>query len=106
MKAVRRGMGLDTRSFEIGFDGEDRPFLVRKPWQYPEQILLQGVSSVGDQCQDCRVQHRRSVRGDISGDCWSKGVEQSRQGKAYGAKPGLTYSICFAKIRKGKSIGL
>ncbi len=36
MKAVRRGMGLDTRSFEIGFDGEDRPFLVRKPWQYPE----------------------------------------------------------------------
>ena len=37
MKAVRRGMGLDTRSFEIGFDGEDRPFLVRKPWQYPER---------------------------------------------------------------------
>ncbi len=38
MKAVRRGMGLDTRSFEIGFDGEDRPFLIRKPWQYPEQF--------------------------------------------------------------------
>ncbi len=38
MKAVRRGMGLDTRSFEIGFDGEDRPFLARKPQQYPEQF--------------------------------------------------------------------
>ena len=41
MKAVRRGMGLDTRSFEIGFDGEDRPVLLRKPAAYPEEYYYQ-----------------------------------------------------------------
>lgn len=38
MKAVRRGMGLDMKSFEIGFDREDKPFLLKKPEQYPEKF--------------------------------------------------------------------
>lgn len=36
MKAVRRGMALDTRSFEIRFDEYDRPVLVRQPKAYQE----------------------------------------------------------------------
>lgn len=36
MKAVRLGMALDTRSFEIGFDGEDRPFLKSRPAEFSE----------------------------------------------------------------------
>ena len=47
MKAVRKGMGLDTRSFEIGFDGEDCPFLEKKPSQYPERFYYREYSVPG-----------------------------------------------------------
>ena len=50
MKAVRKGMGLDTRSFEIGFDEKDVPFLLKKPDLYPEEFyyreyLVAGVDA-------------------------------------------------------------
>ena len=35
MKAVRLGLGLDMREFEVGFDSEDRAFLKRKPEKFP-----------------------------------------------------------------------
>lgn len=39
MKAVRLGMKLDTRSFEIEFDMENRPLLVKKPQEFPEAFF-------------------------------------------------------------------
>ena len=88
MKAVRKGMGLDTRSFEIGFDEKDVPS-PEKAGPVSRRILLQGIPGGRGRCQDSSVQHGRSVRGNP----WEED----------GVKPGLTYSICFAKIRKGKA---
>ena len=39
MKAVRLGMKLDTRKFEIEFDKEDHPVLVKKPEEFPERFF-------------------------------------------------------------------
>lgn len=39
MKAVRLGMQLDTRSFEIGFDDGDYPVLIKKPQEFPESFF-------------------------------------------------------------------
>ena len=39
MKAVRLGMKLDTRRFEIGFDAEDHPVLVKQPEEFPESFF-------------------------------------------------------------------
>lgn len=41
LKATRRGMGLDTRSFQIGWDEDGRPVLVKKPDEYPEAYFYQ-----------------------------------------------------------------
>lgn len=35
LKATRRGMGLDTRSFRIEWKEGEKPFLVRQPKEYP-----------------------------------------------------------------------
>lgn len=35
LKATRRGMGLDTRTFCIGWDDEGRPVLEEKPEEFP-----------------------------------------------------------------------
>lgn len=47
MKAVRRGMALDTRSFEIGFDKNDMPFLLHQPAQYREKYFYREYSVCG-----------------------------------------------------------
>lgn len=39
MKATRRGMGLDTRSFEIGWNEKMQPVLLRKPEEYGENYV-------------------------------------------------------------------
>lgn len=39
MKATRRGMGLDTRSFEIGWNDNMQPWLLRKPEEYKENYV-------------------------------------------------------------------
>ena len=41
LKATGRGMGLDTRSFQIGWDEDGRPVLVKKPDEYPEAYFYQ-----------------------------------------------------------------
>ena len=41
LKATRRGMGLDTRSFQIGWDEDGRPVLVKKSDEYPEAYFYQ-----------------------------------------------------------------
>lgn len=41
LKATRRGMGLDTRSFQIGWDEDGRPVLVKKPDEYLEAYFYQ-----------------------------------------------------------------
>lgn len=41
MKVTKKGMGLDTKAFEIHFDGEDRPAFVRKPEEFPEDYFYQ-----------------------------------------------------------------
>lgn len=41
LKATRRGMGLDTRSFQIGLDEDGRPVLAKKPDEYPEAYFYQ-----------------------------------------------------------------
>lgn len=41
LKATRRGMGLDTRSFQIGWDEDGRPVLAKKPDEYLEAYFYQ-----------------------------------------------------------------
>ena len=41
LKATRRGMGLDTRLFQIGWDEDGRPVLIKKPDEYPEAYFYQ-----------------------------------------------------------------
>lgn len=41
LKATRRGMGLDTRSFLISWDEDGRPVLAKKPDEYPEAYFYQ-----------------------------------------------------------------
>lgn len=41
LKATRRGMGLDTRSFCVGRDRDGLPFLMRQPAQYPQTYYYQ-----------------------------------------------------------------
>lgn len=41
MKATRKGMGLDTRDFCIGWDEEGRPLLKKKPAEFPECYYYQ-----------------------------------------------------------------
>lgn len=47
MKATRQGMALDLRSFEIGWTKDDRPFLIRKPMEYPEEYYYQEYGKDG-----------------------------------------------------------
>lgn len=47
MKATRQGMALDLRSFEIGWAGDERPYLVRKPREYPEEFYYQEYEKGG-----------------------------------------------------------
>lgn len=47
MKAVRLGMKLDTRSFEIEFDASDRPTLVRKPETFAEAFFYKEYEAEG-----------------------------------------------------------
>lgn len=68
MKAVRLGMKLDTRSFEIDFTENDQPVLVEKPDGFPEPFFYQeyevegveakiAVCSTCDEFADIRVEH-------------------------------------------------
>lgn len=41
LKATKKGMKLDTRSFEIQFDMENRPFLANQPEAFPEKYFFQ-----------------------------------------------------------------
>lgn len=41
LKATRRGMALDTRSFEIGWDENDSPYLKDQPVEFPERYYYQ-----------------------------------------------------------------
>lgn len=67
MKAVRKGMALDTRSFEIQFDSGDRPVLTRKPeefgrtyyykeYQVPETGAKIAVCSTDSQFGEMRLE--------------------------------------------------
>ena len=47
MKAVRLGLGLDMREFEINFDGEDRPFLKKKPEEFSGEYFYREYESEG-----------------------------------------------------------
>lgn len=47
MKAVKLGLGLDMREFEIGFDSEERPFLKKKPEKFPEEYFYKEYESEG-----------------------------------------------------------
>ena len=67
MKAVRRGMGLDTRSFEIGFDEKDMPVLLKKPDLYSEEFYYREylVSGVKVRIAVCSTD---GVFGEIHGE--------------------------------------
>ncbi len=47
MKATRQGMALDMRAFEIGWETEDRPVLIRKPQEYQEEYYYREYTEEG-----------------------------------------------------------
>lgn len=47
MKATRRGMALDMESFEIGWNEEQEPVLIRKPEEYPEKYIYREYEEEG-----------------------------------------------------------
>ena len=46
MKATRAGMALDTKSFEIGWNLEGEPVMLRKPSEYPETYYYKEYTDV------------------------------------------------------------
>ncbi len=67
MKATRLGMKLDMKQFEIGFSGEDKPYLKGQPKAFAgeyffKEYVLEGIpcriavcSNVGDFSKDIRI---------------------------------------------------
>ena len=47
MKATRKGMALDLRAFEIGWNEAQEPVLVRKPEEYPEEYIYREYTAEG-----------------------------------------------------------
>lgn len=47
MKAVRKGLALDSRSFQIGFTKEDTPVLLSRPSCYPESYFYKEYAVPG-----------------------------------------------------------
>ena len=47
MKATRQGMALDIQSFEIGWKEGERPVLIRKPGEYPQEYYYQEYKREG-----------------------------------------------------------
>lgn len=47
MKATRKGMALDMRTFEIGWNEEQEPMLVQKPEEYPEKYIYREYAKTG-----------------------------------------------------------
>ncbi|MFV0363388.1 MAG: 4'-phosphopantetheinyl transferase family protein [Suipraeoptans sp.] len=46
MKAVRKGMGLSTKAFEIAFNGEDKPILVKQPIEFPGRFYYKEFTCI------------------------------------------------------------
>lgn len=47
MKATRQGMALDIQSFEIGWTKDERPVLIQKPEEYPQEFYYQEYGKEG-----------------------------------------------------------
>ncbi len=47
LKATRQGMKLDMKSFEIGFEEGDKPYLRRRPEEYPETYVFREYAEPG-----------------------------------------------------------
>lgn len=47
MKATRKGMALDMRAFEIGWNEEQEPVLVRRPGEFPEEYIYREYEEPG-----------------------------------------------------------
>lgn len=45
MKAVRLGLALDMREFEVDFDAQDKPFLKKKPEKFPGEYFYREYES-------------------------------------------------------------
>lgn len=55
IKATRQGMKLALDSFEIGFDKDDKPYLVKQPPQYKERYYYREYNSIEGICAKIAV---------------------------------------------------